>query len=231
VAGVSSAVGSVHRPAVRFGLLAIAGIGTVVGSVVICERADEAASTASLAELELLQGQSPTVPTERIKASTDRGTRLVLKEPTAPRDGAELSGAEGRILKTSNLSEFVIRRGSADDRSNCHGWVFTGGQFFVSGEDVDVILKENGYYEHREPQPGDLVVYRADNAVTHTAVVRYVSEGQPVLLESKWGKLGVFLHPADKSPYGAEYTFYRSPRKGHQLASASDGQPASPAVE
>jgi hypothetical protein len=44
-----------------------------------------------------------------------------------------------------------------------------------------------------------------------------VAEGQPVLVESKWGNLGVFLHPADKTPYGTEFTFYRSARSGHLL--------------
>src|SRR5207245_249118 len=98
--------------------------------------------------------------------------------------------------------------------SNCHGWVFTGGRFIVPGSQVDLVLKENGYQEVHEPHPGDVAVYRQGSAVLHTALVRYVTEGQPVLVEGKWGSLGVFLHPADKSPYGPDYTFYRSARHG-----------------
>ena len=82
---------------------------------------------------------------------------------------------------------------------------------------MEAIVKENGYHETYEPQPGDLVVYRQAGKVAHTAIVRYVSEGQPVLVEGKWGTMGVFLHPADKSFYGSEYTFYRSGRTGHLL--------------
>ena len=44
------------------------------------------------------------------------------------------------------------------------------------------------------------------------------SDHQPVMVEGKWGAMGTFLHPADKSIYGAEYAFYRSARGGHLLA-------------
>jgi hypothetical protein len=54
--------------------------------------------------------------------------------------------------------------------------------------------------------------------IAHTAVVRYVTEGQPVIVEGKWGPFGVFLHAADRSIYGTDYTFHRSPRHGHILA-------------
>ena len=53
--------------------------------------------------------------------------------------------------------------------------------------------------------------------MAHTAIVRYVSEGMPVLVEGKWGALGVYLHAVEESCYGRNYMFYRSSRKGHQL--------------
>ena len=69
-------------------------------------------------------------------------------------------------------------------------------------------------------RPGDLVVYRtADTGlVAHAAVVRYATDGMPTLVEGKWGWMGVFLHPIDRSPYGTNYACYRSPRATHQLA-------------
>lgn len=83
-----------------------------------------------------------------------------------------------------------------------------------------------------DPHPGDLVVYRHGDAVCHTALVRYVTENQPVLVEGKWGCTGVYLHPVEKSIYGDDYRFYRSNRKGHLLAgiratdpSAASGSP------
>jgi hypothetical protein len=219
VAGaVAGLAAGLQRPLVRFGLLAAVGVGTVIGSVVVYEKAEEDANQLAMSELEMLQGQVPTVPAEQVKATTDRGKQVALREPAPDVNRSGLSAAEERFLRNSPFDSQVIRRTPADDRSNCHGWVFTGGRFRVSGEDVEVILKENGYYEHNEPQPGDLIVYRQGGAISHTAVVQYVTEGKPVLAESKWGNLGVFFHPANKSPYGTDYAFYRSARQGHLLA-------------
>lgn len=136
------------------------------------------------------------------------------------------------MLEGGKHEHYVIRLGPPDERANCHGWVFTGGRYLLGPDDVELILKENGYAEVSEPQPGDLVVYRQGGTVAHTAVVRYVTEGQPVLVAGKWGALGVFLHAADKSCYGTEYTFHRSTRRGHLLVGlgGEPGSPGAPAV-
>ena len=62
------------------------------------------------------------------------------------------------------------------------------------------------------------MIYRNDAGVTHTAVVRYVTPGMPVLVEGKWAWMGVFLHPVDRSCYGTNFAYYRSGRPGHVLA-------------
>lgn len=226
VTGAAAAVSATQRPAVRFGLLTAAGVGAVVGSFALLERADRLADDAAMTELELMQARVPSAPSARASAFTDRGSPVVLKEPTSLDAEGRLGTSEGRVLANTQMSSHVIRRGPADPRANCHGWVFTGGRFLVSGEDVERILRENDYQEVAEPQPGDVVVYRQGGAVAHTAVVRYLSEGQPVLVEGKWGSLGVFLHPVEKSVYGTEFTFHRSPRAGHLLAGLG-GKPAS----
>ena len=223
---VAGLVASLQQPAVRFGLVTFAGVATIVGASAYFQWADEKATSDSLSELELTHSRAPSVPSNRGKATTDQGTTIVLKEPL-PREAVDLASAEDKVLRSSNLDEHVIRRGSASDESNCHGWVFTGGKFLLSPDDVELILKENGYQEVHEPQTGDVVIYRSGGAVAHTAIVRYVTEGQPVLVEGKWGNLGIFLHPADKSTYGTEYTFHRSTRTGHLLAGV--GGPATSA--
>lgn len=215
-----------RRPATRWGAVAVCGLATVVGSVVRFESAEQAFIDAETADLEFALARQPHRPTERARAVTDRGTQVVLKEPEAPRAPETLASPEEKFLHSTHLDEQVIRCAGPSDVSNCHGWVFTGGQFLLSGDDVDLILKENGYTETHEPHPGDVVIYRQGGAVSHTALVRYVTEGQPVLAESKWGTLGVFLHPTDKSPYGTEYTFYRSPRRGHLLTGLGGPNPA-----
>lgn len=218
IRGLVAVTAAVGRPTVRFGLLTVAGVGVILGSVVRFEAADDACNAAALDELEHLQARVPTQPASQGKASTDRGTRIALEEPISPRDPDELNGTESLVLQRTNLVEYVIRRGPANDHSNCHGWIFTGGRFQVRGADVETILQENAYRQVDDPQPGDLVVYRNAGTVTHTAIVRYVTQGLPLLVESKWGNLGVYLHPVDRSVYGTDYTIYRSSRPGHLLA-------------
>jgi hypothetical protein len=223
-AGVAAVVAAARRPAVSSVLLATLGLGLVVGSLAAIEYADEHSADDALAEIELMQGQTPTVDTGRARATSDKGTPIALREP-AQEPNPVLGTAEARILTNAQLNDQIIRRGPAGDHTNCHGWVFTGGKFRVTGEDVELILRENGYQEVHQPQVGDLVIYRQGGVVSHTALVRYVAEGQPVLVESKWGNLGLFLHPADRSIYGTDYAFHRSPRNGHLLVGLG-GNPA-----
>ncbi len=206
-----------RKPSARWGLVALGGLAVIFGAGLAFERADEVAIDQGMKNLDLAIGRPASQPAEGSPATTDRGTQIVLRVPLEPRGDGELAGSEEKVLHDTNLSEQVIRRSAATDHSNCHGWVFTGGKFLLSGEDVETILKDNGYQETHEPVPGDLVVYRQSGTIAHTAVVRYVTEGQPVLVEGKWGVMGVFLHPADKSCYGSDYAFYRSARQGHLL--------------
>ena len=225
-----SAIAAGGRPVARYTLLTVAGIGLAIGSVVNFERAESKVLDLDLAELEFVHAQVPSGTSVREKAVTDRGTPIVLLESTDPRASQHLSDVEERALSSGPFRDLAIRVGAADDRSNCHGWVFTGGRFLIRGNEVEVILRENNYVEQRRPEPGDLVIFRnPDRTISHTAVVRYVTAGEPVLVRSKWGNLGVFTHSVDDSPYGTEYTFYRSSRTGHLLTTtpitASDISP------
>ncbi len=138
--------------------------------------------------------------------------------------------AEFQSLQSLGVLQKVIRRKAADEHSNCHGWVFTGGRYWIDGQTVDLLLKENGYRAVNQPLPGDVVVYRDTNGqVSHTAIVRSGGIGAPPIVEGKWGWMGVFLHLVDESPYGKSYTFYRSKRKGH-LVVGMGGKDPSPAL-
>ncbi|MFM8273179.1 MAG: CHAP domain-containing protein [Gemmata sp.] len=207
-----------------WGLLAAGGVALAAFAMVDFERVETAQDEQNMWELQALHGQQHRQPA-RTRAVTDRGVPVTLYETTAARDPKRLDGPEKKFLRDLDLNEQVIRRGGADDASNCHGWLFAGGKFLLSPEGVEAALKDNGYTETHEPQPGDLVVYRRNGAIAHTAVVRYVTEGQPVLVEGKWGTLGVFLHPASRSPYGADFTFCRSGRTGHLLVGVGGVSP------
>lgn len=213
-----------RRPGVRWGGLAAAGMAVAVGAVAWYDYATDAAADRASQELAVICERPPTRPAAT-RVSTDRGTAVAVMEATDPRARAEMAVLEGRFLDTETVRNRVIRRQPADDRSNCHGWVFTGGRFWVSGAEVEPILTENGYAAVTTPQPGDLAIYRRDGAVTHTAVVRYVTPGMPVLVEGKWGTTGVYLHDVDASVYGTEYTYYRAARATHVLAGLDSPQP------
>lgn len=169
----------------------------------------------------------PATAVAAVRAYTDRGTGVPVRVPIDPRTPTEAADDERQVDAVIQWSDKWIRRGPPTDHSNCHGWVFTGGQFNLSGEQVDAILTENGYEKVDKPQAGDVAVYRADTLLRHTGVVQAVLPDGTVLVESKWGWTGVFLHAAGDSPYGREYEFRRSPRAGHLLA----GLPPTPVAD
>jgi hypothetical protein len=220
---LASVVAFLRKPAPRWGLVALGGLVVIVGSGIAFDLADRAETDQTMQGLELALERPASRPSDRGHATTDRGNRIVLREPIAPR--SELGATEERAIQGSPYRDQVIRRGGPTDHTNCHGWVFTGGKFILAPDAVEAIIQENGYREIHEPRAGDLVIYRQGGAIAHSAVVRYVTEGQPVFVEGKWGAMGVFLHPADKSFYGTEYAFYRSPRAGHLLVGLG-GSPA-----
>jgi len=225
--GIASLLATLRAPVARWGTVGAVGVFAALGTVAYVERAEEAAIDRDLAELEALMGPPPS-QSPSIRALTDSGREVAIKEAIAPRDDAEMKFLEETLFTHSNARERVIRCQPASDRSNCHGWVFTGGRYWISGTGVDPILVDNGYRTVTEPQPGDLVVYRTAETVSHTAVVRYVTENQPVLVEGKWGCTGVYLHPVDKSIYGVNFQFYRSTRSGHLLAGLHSSDPNIP---
>lgn len=122
------------------------------------------------------------------------------------------------LVEGEYLSHKVIRVAGPDAACNCHGWVFTGGRYGVATEDVDAILADNGYQVVYDVHEGDVVVYRDHvGRVRHTGLVRFVGTDGLILVESKWGPLGLYLHAPQDQPYGNVFDYFRSPRSGHEL--------------
>lgn len=141
---------------------------------------------------------------------TDQGTRIQLYECTeeVPADQDPLPKFAGQRIAT----------GPSDPRANCHGWTFTGGKYFVPGEFVETIVRENRYEPVAVPQVGDLVVWRDSSQFpVHTGIVKAVGRDDFVLVESKWGHKGRYLHEPRHPGYSENFTYYRSPRSGHLL--------------
>jgi hypothetical protein len=152
----------------------------------------------------------------KAEARTDAGRIIHLRRPN--HDDPQTAAIENHdSSRGQDFHDGMIRLSPDDPICNCHGWVFTGGQYWVSQDEVETILNDNGYRPVSDPQPNDVVIYRDGKVVTHTAVVNAVTPTAGVLVEGKWGFRGVFIHAADHGPYGKNYTFYRSERAGHLL--------------
>ncbi|MCS7047093.1 MAG: hypothetical protein NZO58_12115, partial [Gemmataceae bacterium] len=127
---------------------------------------------------------------------------------------------EAGFLQRRQLSGRLIRLGPAPPECNCHGWVFTAGRYSLSGNDVETILRGNGYQPVTDPSPGDLVVYRNPAGyIMHTGVVHSILPADgTALVESLWVNLGRYLHALDGFRFDdARATVYRSQRSGHLL--------------
>jgi hypothetical protein len=172
--------------------------------------ADQATDGASLADYQIQLRE-----VHRVKVVTDRGQRIRLGSPVQPVPLTDLTGVENDHFRTHDLNRKAIVRSGPDPSHNCHGWVFTGGQFWVAGV-VDDILADNEYRMVSTPAVGDLAVYRgARGEVVHSGIVRS-AEGC-TLVESKWGPMSRFIHRPEDQPFGGACTFYRSDRRGHLL--------------
>ncbi len=212
----ASVAATLQRPALRWSLVAGAGIAIASGSAVYSEIDESRELDRQMVELEGLTAPPPTA-VSAAAAATDLGEPIEIREAIAPRSERDLDGIEAAIMQNSAIRDSIIRSEPATDRSNCHGWVFTGGRYWIGSREVEHILAGNHYRPVEDPKPGDLVVYRSGGAIVHTGVVRYIAEGQPVIVEGKWGCTGVFLHSVARSIYGASYAYYRSTRTGHLL--------------
>lgn len=215
------------RPRVAGVVTTVLGVGLIVLCTFQLERDENAEFERNIAYLEQATGFHPPLEPASVACRTDAGTPVTVYTASVQRPHAELIQDERNILAGYDWENRVIHRSPADDESNCHGWVFTGGKYWVVSSDVMTIVTQNGYRRVRVPMPGDLVVYkRDDGSISHTGIVRSV--GAVTMVESKWGWMGVYLHAVESSCYGTNYTYYHNPtRSGHQFAqlNPSDAAP------
>ena len=155
------------------------------------------------------------VPILSTQATTDKGRAIGLfhfKMHSTREEMEQFIAAEQKTV-----TQF-IRLSDLDPTSNCHGWVFAGGKYGVRDPEVAGILADNAYAEVAEPREGDLAIYFRGDRIAHSGLVRAADKRSTILVESKWGPFGVYLHPVDQQPWPGVCKFFRSPRAGHQLA-------------
>ncbi|MCU0878323.1 MAG: hypothetical protein MUF06_11115 [Pirellulaceae bacterium] len=147
-----------------------------------------------------------------IVAVTDQGRMLPL---AAYEPAPTTHDSESDLLTRQPFATQVIRLFPPSPETNCHGWVFTGGRHAIPSQHVESLLSDNRYTPVETPEAGDVVIYRTAESITHTGLVKWVDERGHVFVESKWGPLGVYLHPVLAQPYGSNFTYYRTNRPNH----------------
>jgi hypothetical protein len=161
--------------------------------------------------------------------TTDLGRpiRILVVAADASTPTPEHLAAQDNVLSRWDLHDTVIYQPLGWQHTNCHGYVFTAGHYWVGGAQVDLILEDNGYHAVSAVRPDDVAVYRdGDGKVMHSGIVRGVGSDGVILVESKWGQGGRFIHRHDRSPYqGTDCAFYRSPRQGHVVHGVYPGTP------
>jgi hypothetical protein len=202
----------VTRSVPRGAMQAACGLALTIGAAAWHETALEAAMEDDSA---LLDAYAQATMRPAAEARTDSGLPIQGYAPVELDEdatGAASSPSAGLFV------DRVIRISADNGNCNCHGWVFTGGRYWLTEKSVDIILAENGYAAISDPRDGDLIIYREGKTITHTAMVAAVIPGIGVYAIGKWGPRAVFLHQVDLSGYGQQFTYYRSSRNGHVLS-------------
>ncbi|MFO0935642.1 MAG: HIG1 domain-containing protein [Gemmataceae bacterium] len=218
------------RPFVAGIVLAVTGMGIVLAGSWRYDWMESNTPQDQMMRMMSYASWHPPFDETTVEGKTDKGKTIPLYVAQV-RSAEETAADELELLTGFEWLKRVINRGAASDASNCHGWVFTGGKYWVQGKDVRTILEDNGYRVTRNPRPEDLIVYFKANesgteTVEHTGIVRAV--GGVTLIESKWGWMGVYLHAADSSCYGLNFKFYHTSRSGHQFVNLKpeDAEPS-----
>lgn len=136
----------------------------------------------------------------------------VADSPLFRKDASPASAADVEF-KSRRFPAGCIETAPADSRYNCHDWTFFGGpnHYFQTGT-VEEILGERGYQPVDQPALGDVIIYRCPSgAITHSGVVRALGTHGFVLIESKWGALGRYLHEPSVNGYPYQHAYYRAP--------------------
>jgi hypothetical protein len=219
------ALRSLSRPGLQAAVLMIAGGGAALWWA---ERIDPGSQDIAqfTGSPDDAHAKAHLIAVEPSPARTDLGRPVALSHcPSAGPTSGQPAPEDAERLHRWGLDAQLIRTAASDASHNCHGWTFAGGHYWIDAGEVEHILTDNGYQVAAEPRPGDLAIYReTDGHILHSGIVEAVTAPGLVLVESKWGEMGRYLHPADRTRYNGRLLYYHSSRQGHLLRGL-DGDP------
>ena len=209
----------VQKPFVAWAILAAFGLMLTFGLHLV-PSADDATNFELGALGQQIIDDSTLKVVATLQGVTDRGRPVPLYAPQiTPLTERQLLELEAPVVEISHVKNQLIRLGPPDTSFNCHGWLFLGGQYWIRGQHVSMILEDNGYQSVSTPHVGDLAIFRDHlGNVTHCAVVRGFATGDTPVLEGKWGWGSRFLHAPHAQIYGHSCSYFRTERpEGHRL--------------
>jgi hypothetical protein len=215
---LEKAARGLSHPRVQAGMLSLVSGSLLAWHVCEINRREEQDLDAAESHLAAIPRPPALDRVETSSALTDAGTQIPLFHVRPGSTAKSKATAEEDILSL-HVNRKLIQTGPACDDYNCHGWVFTRSRFWVLGNSIEQILKENHYQTVSSPEAQDLAVFRDKSGeITHTGVVQSITGDGTVLLESKWGRLGRYIHTCSDHLY-SDFTcaYYRSVRTGHLL--------------
>lgn len=126
-------------------------------------------------------------------------------------------------FRQKTFPDGAIQSSPADPGYNCHDWTFAGGPTqLLDNCSVEDYLRDRGYRLVDQPRVGDVIAYCAnDSEIMHTGVVKAVGKDGFVLIESKWGSLGRYLHLPQVHSQASKHVYYRPPHPAPDLNAAS----------
>lgn len=163
---------------------------------------------------------------EKTKYITNRGGDVESvgdADPSQPDLSQAVADETIKQTKPPGLLPKLKKLTPPSDRYDCHGYTFTSGDVFIHDNQVDKILKDNGYLVTTDPKIGDIVIYRVNGEVRHSGIITAVAGGKVTRVNSKWGRLNLFSHAPQDVPasYGS-FTPWHSERSGkHKLRERS----------
>lgn len=119
------------------------------------------------------------------------------------------------LLKDPRYAQQFIRTGPPEESYNCHGWTFARGRRALDISEVKMQLSNGQFRKVPFPESGDIVIYYDDQGeICHSGVVKATGRNGFVLVESKWGSAGRFLHMLRLPKVQAQHEFYRRSIRG-----------------
>lgn len=124
-----------------------------------------------------------------------------------PAQSAEISEV---MFKKKWFPSGVIQTGAADSSAVCHDFTFFESFGIVHNSDIEGVLRQYGFERTESPQIDDVIIYHdSSGIVVHSGIVKAVGKNNFVLIESKWGAQGRFLHEAKVHGIHHQLTYYR----------------------